>query len=86
MSFKQISDLLDVPIAQLQLLNPQYKRNVIPAYFDRKLYLTLPVNKIAVFTSNEDKIYAYIQHEADQREKPFSHYQQAYASTGFCEK
>jgi membrane-bound lytic murein transglycosylase D len=36
MSFKQISDLLNMPIAQLQLLNPQFKRNVVPAYFDKK--------------------------------------------------
>ncbi|MFC3336781.1 hypothetical protein [Flavobacterium palustre] len=28
MSFKQISDLLDVPVSQLQLLNPSYKLNV----------------------------------------------------------
>jgi membrane-bound lytic murein transglycosylase D len=25
-----------MPIAQLQLLNPQFKRNVVPAYFDKK--------------------------------------------------
>ncbi|WP_309642494.1 LysM peptidoglycan-binding domain-containing protein [Flavobacterium sp.] len=80
MSFKQISDLLDVPVAQLQLLNPQFKLNVIPAYFDTKHFLRLPLDKIAVFTSNEDKIYAYVQHEADQREKPFSRFQQAWAS------
>ena len=80
MSFKQISDLLDIPVAQLQLLNPQFKMNVIPAYFDTKHFLRLPLDKIAVFTSNEDKIYAYVQHEADQREKPFSRFQQAWAS------
>jgi len=80
MTFRQISDLLDIPVAQLQLLNPQFKLNVIPAYFDSKHYLRLPSEKIAVFTSNEDKIYAYVQHELDQRERPFSRYQQAYAS------
>ena len=80
MTFKQISDLLDVPVAQLQLLNPQFKLNVIPAYFDSKHFLTLPSEKIAVFTSNEDKIYAYAQHELDQRERPFSSRFQAIAS------
>ncbi len=80
MSFKQISDLLDIPVAQLQLLNPQFKMNVVPAYFDTKHFLVLPSEKIAVFTSNEDKIYAYISHEAEQREKPFSRFQQAWAS------
>lgn len=79
MSFKQISDLLDMPVAQLQLLNPQFKRNVVPAYFDKKHYLRLPNDKIAIFTSNEDKIYAYIDHEATLRERPFSKGLQALA-------
>ncbi len=71
MSFKQISDLLDVPVAQLQLLNPSYKMNVVPFYHDEPHFLRLPMDKIAVFTSNEDKIYAYAQREVDFREKPF---------------
>ena len=70
-SFKQISDLLDIPVAQLQLLNPSYKMNVIPVYGDQDHFLRLPKDKIAVFASNEDKIYAYIQRELDFREKPF---------------
>ncbi|WP_396185054.1 LysM peptidoglycan-binding domain-containing protein [Flavobacterium sp.] len=71
MSFKQISDLLDVPVAQLQLLNPSYKLNVVPFYQDQSHYLRLPQEKIAVFVSNEDKIYAYTQREMDKRERPF---------------
>lgn len=79
LSFKQISDLLDIPVAQLHLLNPQYKLGVVPAYNDKKHFLTLPSQKVAVFTSNEDKIYAYAQYELDKREKPFTRQQQAYA-------
>ncbi|MFV5687322.1 LysM peptidoglycan-binding domain-containing protein [Flavobacterium sp. ZT3R25] len=71
MSFKQISDLLDVPVAQLQLLNPSYKLNVIPFYHDENHFLRLPQDKIAVFVSNEDRIYAYAEHELSLREKPF---------------
>jgi membrane-bound lytic murein transglycosylase D len=71
MSFKQISDLLDVPVAQLQLLNPSYKLNVIPFYHDENHFLRLPQDKIAVFVSNEDRIYAYAEHELNLREKPF---------------
>lgn len=71
MTFKQISDLLDVPIVQLQVLNPSYKLNVVPFYHDQNHYLRLPQEKIAVFASNEDQIYAYTQHELDQRERPF---------------
>ena len=68
MSFKQISDLLDVPIAQLQLLNPSYKLNIIPSYRDEKHYLRLPNEKIALFTSNEEKLYAYVQYELDKKD------------------
>ena len=71
MTFKQISDLLDVPVAQLQVLNPSYKLNVIPFYHDENHYLRLPQEKIAVFASNEAQIYAYTQYESDKREKPF---------------
>ncbi|HAT80199.1 MAG TPA: lytic transglycosylase [Flavobacterium sp.] len=71
MSFQQISDLLDVSIAELQLFNPSYKMNVIPFYQDEPHFLRLPKDKISVFASNEEKIYAYIQRDLDFREKPF---------------
>jgi membrane-bound lytic murein transglycosylase D len=71
MSFKQISELIDIPVAQLQILNPSYKLNVVPSYKDQTHYLRLPQDKMAVFTSNESKIYAYVDREANIREKPF---------------
>jgi membrane-bound lytic murein transglycosylase D len=70
-TFKQISDLIDVPVAQLEILNPSYKLNEVPYYSDQSHYLRLPKDKIGIFTSNEDRIYAYVQHEADLRERPF---------------
>lgn len=70
MSFKQISDLIDIPIAQLELLNPSYKLNIVPVYDKQNHYLRLPQDKIAVFTSNEEKIYAYADYQANLREKP----------------
>ncbi len=71
-SFKQLSDLLDIPIAQLQMLNPSYKLNVIPAYNDKLHALRLPNDKIGIFTANEDKVYAYVQHELNKKERPYS--------------
>ena len=71
MSFKQISDLLDIPETQLQSLNPSYKLNVVPFYDDKSHFLRLPKDKIAVFASNEERIYAYVQREKELREKPF---------------
>ncbi|GEC79097.1 LysM peptidoglycan-binding domain-containing protein [Flavobacterium aquatile] len=71
MTFKQISDLLDVPVAELKFFNPSYKRNEIPAISGERNFLRLPKDKIAIFTSNEDKIYAYVNYEANKRERPY---------------
>ena len=70
MSFKQIADLMDVPVSQIQLLNPAYKMNVVPFYPNKPHFLRLPKEKIAVFTSNEDKIYAYVDKERTKIEMP----------------
>lgn len=71
LTFKQLSELLDVSVAELQFLNPTYKREEIPFITGESHFLRLPVDKIAVFTSNEDKIYAYADYESNRREKPF---------------
>ncbi|ALM49245.1 murein transglycosylase [Flavobacterium psychrophilum] len=71
MSFKQVAQLLDVPISQLQLLNPIYKLDVIPYTTEKAHYLRLPKEKIGLFTSNENAIYAYLDHEDSKRERPY---------------
>lgn len=68
-SFKQLSDLLDIPVSDLEFLNPSYKMKVVPYITGRTNFITLPKNKIAVFASNEDKIYAYVDYEESKREK-----------------
>jgi membrane-bound lytic murein transglycosylase D len=70
MTFKQIADLLDMPQAQIQLLNPSYKLNVVPFYQNEPHYLRLPKDKIATFVSNEDKIYAYVRHQSQFKTLP----------------
>ncbi|TRW22194.1 LysM peptidoglycan-binding domain-containing protein [Flavobacterium zepuense] len=70
MSFKQIAQLLDVPVNQLQFLNPIYKLDVIPYTKEKAHYLRLPKDKIGMFASNEAGIYAYIDYEDSRREKP----------------
>lgn len=70
MSFKQIADLMDVPVSQIQLLNPSYKMNVVPFYPKKPHFLRLPKEKIGVFTSNEEKIYAYVERERAKIEMP----------------
>jgi membrane-bound lytic murein transglycosylase D len=71
LTFKQISDLFDISVAEIQFFNPSYKRNEIPYVTGELNFLTLPKDKIAVFTSNEDKVYAYAKYQENLREKPF---------------
>lgn len=71
LTFKQISDLLDIPVAELQFFNPSYKRNEIPAIKGIINYLRLPKDKISVFTSNEDRVYAYADYIDSKRERPY---------------
>jgi membrane-bound lytic murein transglycosylase D len=71
MTFKQISNLLDVPVSEIQFFNPSFKRNEIPHISGQTNFLRLPKDKIAIFTSNENKIYAYVQHEQNNRERPY---------------
>jgi membrane-bound lytic murein transglycosylase D len=67
MSFKQVADLLDVPVSQLQL--PSYKLNIILLQRRESLF-EITNRKIAAFVSNEDKMYAYVQHELDLKTLP----------------
>lgn len=71
MSFKQLSDLLDIPTSQIEFLNPSYKMKVVPYVTNHTNFIRLPKDKVAVFTSNEDKMYAYVDYEEGKREKQF---------------
>lgn len=62
-SFQNISDLIDVSVDEIRLLNPKYKLDMIPNYDEEKHSLRLPLDKIGKFTSNERKIYAYLDYE-----------------------
>ena len=66
----QVSDLLEVPIEELQFLNPSYKLDIIPFIEGEDYTLRLPRSVVGKFVSNEDSIYAFAQSEFDKREKP----------------
>ena len=74
MSFKHISELLDIPVEQLEFLNPIYKLKVIPFVADEPHYLRLPKNKMGLFVSNEEKIYAYLNYLETYKEKTKSEF------------
>ena len=69
MSFKHIAELLDISEEQLEFLNPIYKLKVIPFEGDKPHYLRLPKNKMGLFVSNEEKIYAYLDYLETYKEK-----------------
>jgi len=81
MTFKQLSDLLDISVEELQFLNPSYKRDLIPHVKNKKHYVRLPLDKVALFTSNEDKVYAYINYNFNLRERPNEQVSTAWAAT-----
>jgi membrane-bound lytic murein transglycosylase D len=56
-TFAQISQALDIPMEFLEYFNPTYKQNFIPAT-GKGNTLCLPAEKIGLFLTNENQIYA----------------------------
>ncbi|SDW13298.1 membrane-bound lytic murein transglycosylase D [Lutibacter oricola] len=74
MTFEQIHETLGVDIELLQFLNPQYKLDIIPYIKGRNYTLSLPVESIGNFVTNEKEIYAFVEKEEAKREKPLPKY------------
>lgn len=55
-SFNQISKTIGIPVAQLERLNPSYKKGIIPADY-RSQSLTLPVDYALAFEARRRTIY-----------------------------
>ncbi|AMO20489.1 LysM peptidoglycan-binding domain-containing protein [Flavobacterium columnare] len=70
-SFKQLASLLDMPESDIEFLNPSYKMKVVPYVTGKNHFICLPKKKLAILASNEDKVYAYIDHQESKRERPF---------------
>ncbi|RXR20986.1 LysM peptidoglycan-binding domain-containing protein [Flavobacterium amnicola] len=70
-TFKQLSNLLDVSENDIEFLNPSYKMKVVPYVTGKTNFICLPKKKIAVLASNESKVYAYVDYQESQREKQF---------------
>ncbi|MGQ9846252.1 MAG: LysM peptidoglycan-binding domain-containing protein [Bacteroidales bacterium] len=56
---KQVSELLNIPFELVQLINPQYKKDIIPASPEQPLPLYLPVEYINNFMALGDSVYKY---------------------------
>lgn len=56
--FQQIADVLNIPIEEIRLLNPQYRKDIIPG--DIKAYpLVLPSHQALCYIVSEDSIVAH---------------------------
>src|SRR5690606_17438936 len=66
----QVSKLLDLPMEELQFLNPAYKLDIIPYVEGKDYTLRLPRHAIGKFVSNEANIYAFVEEENNKAEKP----------------
>ncbi len=73
----QVSELVDVPMEELQFLNPSYKLDIIPYIKDENYTLRLPREAIGKFVSNEKAIYAFVEEEFKKREKPLPQFFEA---------
>jgi len=69
-SLDQVSELLEVPMEELQFLNPSYKLDIIPHIKGENYTLRLPREKTGLFVTNEDSIYKFVRAEFAKREKP----------------
>jgi membrane-bound lytic murein transglycosylase D len=59
LTFEQISEMLRIPYDEIQFLNPEFKRGVIPATPEMPYKLRLRRNHIGDFINNEAALYAY---------------------------
>lgn len=58
-NLNQIAKVLDLPLDELRLLNPQYRADVIPGTNQRQYMLILPSRQIAAYIMSEDDIKGY---------------------------
>lgn len=57
--FNQISHVLDIPVDELRVLNPQFRADIIPGHADRPYTLVLPSQQIHAYIMSEKDILAY---------------------------
>ena len=56
--FKQVSELVGIPMEEIKNLNPQYVHNIVPGN-EREYTLVLPYTYTNAFIDNEDSLYTH---------------------------
>ena len=65
--FKQISAVLDIPIEALRVLNPQFRKDIIPGSAEHQYMLTLPSQQVYSYIMSADSIATFDQNTYAQR-------------------
>lgn len=65
--FNQISKVLDIPVDELRVLNPQFRADIIPGRPDRQYTLVLPSQQVHAYIMSEGDILAYEAEKYAQR-------------------
>ncbi|MCH8556126.1 MAG: LysM peptidoglycan-binding domain-containing protein [Schleiferiaceae bacterium] len=56
-SFDQLAQHLNFEKEKIALLNPSYKLGIVPGSAEKPQFLTLPIEQVGVFITNEDTLY-----------------------------
>jgi membrane-bound lytic murein transglycosylase D len=81
LSFDQINEMLGVPMDQVKLLNPLYKKGIIPYKDDEEFFVTLPKEYIGDFINNEQELYAYVTKAGTEKKKLLAEIKKAHERT-----
>lgn len=57
--FNQVSEIIGIPVEQIRSLNPQYRRDIIPASKIKSYSLVLPQDQISAYLENESEIHKH---------------------------
>lgn len=57
--FNQISNVLDIPVEELRVLNPQFRADIIPGNNERSYTLILPSRQVQAYLMSEEEIRDY---------------------------
>lgn len=59
LNFEQLAAVMNISVEELRQLNPQYRRDIVPARVEKPYILKLPSDKISAFIDNQNQIFAY---------------------------
>ncbi len=59
LNFEQLAAVMNISVEDLRQLNPQYRRDIIPARPEKPYILKLPAEAVSAFIDNEKQIFAY---------------------------